>query len=154
MGALATITLTEASIYMRTILFLSLSTALVFGTGCGDDGGDTDTSTGDTGTSDTSTGDTGTGDTGTADGGDTGTADGGGASAEAITFCESYSGTCGFDADADDRFDDSATCTGYFDGADADCTTCLDTHLGLAGDDADTHCPHATGAGPCNGDCP
>ncbi len=68
---------------MRALSFLFLSAALVMGTGCGDDGGGGDTSTGDTGTADTGGGgDTGTGDTGTMDtgtGGDTGTmGDGGG----------------------------------------------------------------------------
>ncbi len=161
---------------MRGLLFLLLTAALAIGTGCGDDGGgggDTgtaDTGTTDTGTSDTGTTDTGTSDTGTSDtgtmsdggggdggGGDGGGGDGGGdggsASAAATAYCTGYETTCGYSSSTD-RFADAAACTSYYDSASMACTTCMAEHLGYASMDADTHCPHATGMGPCAGDCP
>jgi hypothetical protein len=172
---------------MRALSFILLSAALVIGTGCGDDGGGDDTGTGDTGTVDTGTGDTGTTDTGTTDtgtmdtgtmgdgggdggggdggggdggGGDGGGGDGGGgdggASMAAMEFCSDYEATCDYSM-MPMRFDNEAECLSFYDSGSADCQSCIMTHLGLAGDDADTHCPHATGldsgGAGCASDC-
>jgi hypothetical protein len=70
---------------------------------------------------------------------------GGGASAEAIDFCGRYDTTCGFGET--DRYADEAACLDAYDNSGQ--STCYETHLGLAGSDAGTHCPHATGIGEC-----
>ncbi len=146
------------------ILFTSLAVAAP---ACsGDDGstggsggstGGTSTSGASTSTSGASTGDTGTAgsDTGTA-GSDTGT---GGASTGGATGTTGGAGVCAtFCADF------IATCDGVSNnyGSEADCVTacegmtqeqvdCRVMHLGLAQNDAATHCPHADldGGGVC-----
>jgi hypothetical protein len=142
---------------MRTILFLSLSTALALGIGCGDD-----SMTGDTGTGgDTSLPDTGGGGDSSADtggGGDTSVADtgggdtGGDGGTGAAAWCEDYEDTCGFGAEG--RYDDAASCIEYYDDASPGCVTCIETHLDNAEMEMpDLHCPHAAGEGACAGPC-
>ncbi len=112
---------------MRTLLFI---TALLC-VGCDS------TPRGDAGASDT--------DAASADAGNT-------ASDEAIAYCTGYSAVCTYSSDAN-RFDDERTCARFYDAASAACRACLATHQELAGTEPATHCPHAMGMGPCEGDC-
>ena len=111
--------------------------------GCGDD--DTTAST-TTSTTSGTTASTGGGSSTTTTGGGGGM--GGNAPSGAAAFCAGFSTTCTY---GDPYYADEAACIAAFDGYNAATQTCVVMHLGLAGSDADLHCPHANGAGPCAG---
>lgn len=141
---------------------------LVFGTtACGDDDGPAGTvdsgTSGDSGMAGTDSGMTGadSGMTGTDSGmtstdagpmpdvgmmPDTGMM----ASADAEAFCDDFEDTCDYGGAT---FADRDACLAFYDDAAIACETCITTHLGLAGDDPDTHCPHVAGNGPCDAAC-
>jgi len=152
---------------MLRYFFLALVLAL--GVGCGDDDGGTDSGMmmdgggddaggddaggDDAGGDDAGGDDAGGDDAGGDDAGtdDAGTDDAGGASEEAISHCAMNEETCGF-GEAD-RHADEAACLAFYDTHTAACQECIMTHLGLAADNAETHCPHTLGMGPCNAAC-
>ena len=74
-----------------------------------------------------------------------GSSSGGGVSEECVTFCSRYFNTCGGNAGNDyaSEEDCQAQCSGW----DAAGFECRQMHLELAQEDADTHCPHASGSG-------
>jgi len=68
-----------------------------------------------------------------------------GASAAAIAFCNDYESVCTFGGVG--RWEDEAACLNGFDTSGQ--SACYTTHLGLAGSDRGTHCPHAAGIDEC-----
>jgi hypothetical protein len=68
----------------------------------------------------------------------------------AAAFCADYGEICGFDGAGHQS---EQECEAAYNGYDAARQTCVETHLGLADSSMDTatHCPHATGAAPCDG---
>jgi hypothetical protein len=66
----------------------------------------------------------------------------------AKAFCDQYATTCGFDSGG---FSSQNECETSYEGFTVRRQECVETHLGLAGGgDTATHCPHATGAAPCD----
>lgn len=68
--------------------------------------------------------------------------------ADATRFCEDYEPVCGF-GEAD-RFADADDCAARFNAAPIEKRRCVQAHLDLAAVDPATHCPHASGQGPCD----
>jgi hypothetical protein len=73
------------------------------------------------------------------------------ASDEAVAFCDGCETTCGFGGA--DRYANQADCESSYDSYNQDNRNCVEQHLGFAMSDANTHCPHAAGAAPCNEVC-
>jgi len=67
---------------------------------------------------------------------------------DAERFCTAYEPVCGFGET--DRYADGEDCRERFNAASAGARSCVEAHLDLASDDPVTHCPHATGQGPCD----
>jgi hypothetical protein len=144
---------------MKSWLGLILCGALAF-TGCGDSSSDSGGSGGTAGSGGAAGagGEAGTGgaagEAGMGGEGGSGAVAGmggeggtGGMSA-AKAFCDQYATTCGFDSGG---FSGQNDCETSYEGFSAMRQECVTTHLGFAGGgDTATHCPHATGAAPCN----
>ena len=128
--------------YKPNLIYTLAAAALTFGLGCGDDGGEStvDAAPARDGTVATVDAMTGAPDA-AVDAGPT----------AAATFCSSFSTVCGYDDQNAGRFDNEAACLDLYNSLGNTRTACVTTHLGLAADDVDLHCPHAMGTGPCAG---
>lgn len=81
--------------------------------------------------------------------GESSSSGGGMVSQECVDFCALYFMNCG-DNPAND-YGDEASCGDACSGFDMKTYDCKNYHAGVAGDDPDTHCPHANldGGGVC-----
>lgn len=136
---------------MRILIGLILCGSLsFFGCSSDDNSGGSGGSAG-TGGSAGVGGDGGAGGTGGGAGGVGGAGGGtGGAGGESASkaFCDDYAVTCGFDGAG---FQSEEECMTAYEGFSSERQACVEQHLGFAdGGDTATHCPHATGAAPCN----